>query len=184
MTIPNKKTVHQKILEAAANCFCKNGIKDTTLADISKSAGISKGTLYYYYSTKDELIYNIAENYLNNTITELLDWFDNVNTEKSTEDIVEEVLKKIINLKRRGKLHLYILSHALTDNDLLKVKLQKSYKKWKNILKEGIKKLSFNTSVDVDTMAYIVVTLMDGLSIQNLICDEEIPLKQITKFLV
>ncbi|MGG7060792.1 TetR/AcrR family transcriptional regulator, partial [Clostridium tertium] len=46
----------ENILLAATKLMTKNGIKNTSLADIAKAVDISKGTLYYHYSSKDDLI--------------------------------------------------------------------------------------------------------------------------------
>ncbi|KLU63209.1 HTH-type transcriptional regulator TtgR [Peptococcaceae bacterium CEB3] len=53
----NKK----KILESSIGIFAKKGIHQATLADIAAAAGISKGTLFYYYKSKGELLYDILD---------------------------------------------------------------------------------------------------------------------------
>ena len=54
----------ENILNVATNLITVNGIRNTSLSDIAKTAGISKGTLYYHYSSKDDLIFDIADNHL------------------------------------------------------------------------------------------------------------------------
>lgn len=49
------KTKH-KILENALKLFAKKGFKGTSISDIAKSAGISKGLAYNYFKNKDELM--------------------------------------------------------------------------------------------------------------------------------
>ena len=61
--VPKIKSVDinmkQHILDVAAELMTSKRIKETSLKDISKSAGISQGTLYYY-SAKGDIIYNIV----------------------------------------------------------------------------------------------------------------------------
>lgn len=45
----------EKILDAAMQIFGKKGFFDTKMLDIAKKAGISKGTIYLYFTSKDEL---------------------------------------------------------------------------------------------------------------------------------
>lgn len=44
-----------KILKAAAACFAEKGYAGCSVQDIADRAGVSKGALYVYYSSKEEL---------------------------------------------------------------------------------------------------------------------------------
>ena len=44
------------ILLAAEELFAEQGARGTSLGDIAKRVGISKGTLYYYYPTKQDIV--------------------------------------------------------------------------------------------------------------------------------
>lgn len=46
----------KKILQAAANIFSKKGYAEATLAEIGTEAGTHAGSLYYYFSSKEELV--------------------------------------------------------------------------------------------------------------------------------
>ncbi|NLV22830.1 MAG: TetR family transcriptional regulator, partial [Syntrophomonadaceae bacterium] len=47
----------QKIIDVATALVKERGVKGTSLADIASAAGISKGTLFYHFAAKDDLIY-------------------------------------------------------------------------------------------------------------------------------
>ncbi len=47
------------ILEAAKDLFYQKGFPDTTMEEIAAAAEVSKGTLYLYFSSKDELYVSI-----------------------------------------------------------------------------------------------------------------------------
>lgn len=51
-----------RILDAAQRLFLRYGVKRTSMDDVAREAGIAKGTLYLYYSSKDALFAAIAEN--------------------------------------------------------------------------------------------------------------------------
>jgi len=51
----------QHILDAALRCFSRDGFHATTTADIVRESGVSQGTLYLYFSTKDEIIAALAD---------------------------------------------------------------------------------------------------------------------------
>ena len=45
----------EKMVSAAYDCFCNQGIERTTIADIAGAAGFGEATLYRYFSTKENL---------------------------------------------------------------------------------------------------------------------------------
>ena len=48
-----------RILRRAAEVFCARGYHRASIRDISRSTGVSLAGLYYYFSSKDELLYLI-----------------------------------------------------------------------------------------------------------------------------
>jgi AcrR family transcriptional regulator len=50
-----------QILAAALKCFSRDGFHQTTMADIVRELGLSQGTLYLYFKSKDDLIAAIAD---------------------------------------------------------------------------------------------------------------------------
>jgi AcrR family transcriptional regulator len=46
----------QHIVSAALDCFAVKGVDGTSMRDICAAAGVSRGGLYVYFETKDELI--------------------------------------------------------------------------------------------------------------------------------
>ena len=45
-----------EIINCAAKLFAKRGVGSVSLRDIADELGISKGTLHYYFKTKEDLI--------------------------------------------------------------------------------------------------------------------------------
>lgn len=60
-----KKQKKRKILEKAFELFRKNGYMDTKVEDITKALGISKGSFYTYFKTKEELLCELLESMKN-----------------------------------------------------------------------------------------------------------------------
>ena len=56
-----RETRRQQILDAARRCFSRDGFHNTTTADIVRESGVSQGTLYLYFSTKDDIILALAD---------------------------------------------------------------------------------------------------------------------------
>jgi AcrR family transcriptional regulator len=52
-----------EILDAAANCFARNGFHRTSMQDIVKESGVSAGLIYRYFTGKDDMIVAIVEDW-------------------------------------------------------------------------------------------------------------------------
>ena len=72
----NQKSVKGRIVAAAWQLFYEKGYNGTTVDDIIDLSGTSKGSFYYYFNTKDELL---------NTLSMILD--DNYEILKEKEVI-------------------------------------------------------------------------------------------------
>src|SRR5271156_1049258 len=60
-TDAQKETRRQQILDAALRCFSRDGFHNTTTADIVRESGVSQGTLYLYFATKDDIVVALAD---------------------------------------------------------------------------------------------------------------------------
>jgi len=56
-----RQSRRQQILDAARRCFSRDGFHNTTTADIVRESGVSQGTLYLYFATKDDIILALAD---------------------------------------------------------------------------------------------------------------------------
>lgn len=62
-----RRTVEERraeIVWAAAELFDRDGYSSTTMEDIARALGIAKPTLYHYFSSKDEILYCIHEEFI------------------------------------------------------------------------------------------------------------------------
>jgi AcrR family transcriptional regulator len=50
-----RRTRKREILDAARQVFAERGFHRTRMSDIARAAGVSQGTLYHYFESKDEL---------------------------------------------------------------------------------------------------------------------------------
>lgn len=64
MNKPNQKPIiaalhRAQMIDAAHKLFLEKGFKETTIDDISKASGYSRRTIYTYYKSKEDLLYQI-----------------------------------------------------------------------------------------------------------------------------
>ena len=53
--------IREKIIDTSWELFRRKGFGETTINDIIREAGISKGTFYYYFRSKDNLLDTLSE---------------------------------------------------------------------------------------------------------------------------
>jgi len=54
-------TTKERILDVAIDLFAQKGFDAISMREIAEAAGIRKATLYYYFTTKDEILVTILE---------------------------------------------------------------------------------------------------------------------------
>jgi AcrR family transcriptional regulator len=64
VTAQYKSEVREKIIESAVECFARTGFDRTKMDDIANVSDVSKGTLYLYFKSKEDLFYGICQNSL------------------------------------------------------------------------------------------------------------------------
>ncbi|GAB2662857.1 TetR/AcrR family transcriptional regulator [Saccharopolyspora gloriosae] len=53
------ETVPQRLLAAATRLFAEHGFETTSVQQIVDAAGVTKGAMYHYFGSKDDLLYEI-----------------------------------------------------------------------------------------------------------------------------
>lgn len=176
-------SMKEKILLASIDLMTKNGINNTSLADIAREVNISKGTLYYHYSSKDDIIFDIADDHLNIISQALLDCLSRVNSNFSTEELVIVVLKNIHDIEGTGRIHMYLLCEAIIGNDALRERIGVKYVEWRTALEMQISEILDDAS-HAKAASFLLVSIVDGLVVQALLKSEKIPYAEIARFLI
>ncbi len=55
----------QSLVDAARDLFAKSGYHATTVDDITRGAGVAKGTFYLYFTEKREVYYDVVRGFMN-----------------------------------------------------------------------------------------------------------------------
>ena len=113
-----KSQKRKKIVDKAWELFAKNGYEETKVEDITKELGVSKGSFYTYFATKDELLYEI----LGKIKKEIIDTLETIDTNQVPEKILEDYANtkmnnavKILNNMRLNNVEKYSIDPKLRD---------------------------------------------------------------------
>ena len=172
----------EKIIQVASRLIIEKGIANTSLADIARETGISKGTLYYYYPSKGELIFDISERHMRHITEKIFAWIEQSRRGLQPEELLKVVFRTIISSETRGHIHVYLIQDALTGNPSLKQRFVQEYERWTRLIEEGLRKINDNQE-DYSTLARIILPLIDGLLVQHLLGARGDALDGITRYL-
>ena len=85
-----KQARPQELLDAALSLFVEKGFAATRSEEVAHAAGVSKGTLYLYYPSKEELFKAVVRQNLSNLIAEGIELAENF--QGPTSDLLVELM--------------------------------------------------------------------------------------------
>src|SRR5882724_6641702 len=120
---PQKRTVTRfdrrlaKILEHATAIFCEKGYEGASMRDLSRTSGMSLAGLYYYFESKEKLLYLVQKD-LFTTVMELLR--ERLKTVPDSEDRVRTFIANHVEFFLSKPKAMKVLSH---EDDVLQKEL-------------------------------------------------------------
>ncbi len=128
----------EEIKKVASKVFVEKGFSNTTMEDLVRETGLSKGGFYYYYKNTTDIIYDLMVegiNYRNEIIKKSLD----IEKEISIEFLAREMTKKVIDDTTLAGVYVEFLL-AKKRNE----KLNEVYKKLEYKTIEAFKNININ----------------------------------------
>lgn len=165
--IVDKEERRREIALAAMELFGHQGLHKTTIEQIAKAAKIGKGTVYLYFSNKEEIVMEIWES----IFQEHDQWLNEAQTicQNEKQKIInyfnfghfeDSLVEKLFNLYSD-----YLSSVILRNENVFRDYKNKKYHKEFNLitgyLQQGVKNGEFR-SIDIDSTAEIMIQLKNG----------------------
>lgn len=166
-----KEEVRERIIQAAIQSFSQTGFDRTKVDDIAKRLGLSKGTIYLYFTSKEELFLAICEHYLKvikerqqasissrkeDFLLEAERFYEEFQKLEQGNDRV--MLEMVVESTRNQKLRKAMYEHRL-----------KVYDAIVDHLNTHVEKGLIRSTVDVHGLASAFVALYDGLTASKML---------------
>lgn len=162
MAAPRKDNVKDKILDATETLLTSKSLSDISLAEIASSAGVSKGTLYYHYKSKTDILFDITDRYLDEQWNDLIKWTENKEKDTSIHRLVKYVIER--NTASAG-IRVPLLNAAMLGDDVTRQKLLNRYREFGRLISQ---KISERTDViPPDYFTWLILLASDGIIIQE-----------------
>ncbi|XID92257.1 TetR/AcrR family transcriptional regulator [Paenibacillaceae bacterium WGS1546] len=155
-----------EILDAADVLFAQKGFDGTSTSDILDKVGIARGTLYYHFKSKEDMMDALIERYN----ARLLSAAQEIAADKSIP-VVERMTRVVMALNLSGGSSQVIMEHIhKPQNALMHQKIQKVIVNGvppilTGIIEEGITQGVFDTRYPYECMEMVVIyasTVFDG----------------------
>ncbi len=154
----------ERIVECAEALFNDRGMQDTSIGDIAAAAGISKGTLFYHFKSKDDLVMEIAFAHIQRVGDRMLALLEEGQDRPEPRELVERFLREVTAATLRNKLHLYLVEESLSRNGRLRETLAGKYREWQRTLLEALGPIVGDRA---PLLGPVLLALADGLVIQS-----------------
>ena len=161
MAAPRNDNVKEKILDAATGLLNTQTFADISLAEIAAAAGVSKGTLYYHYKNKTDILFGITNRYLDRQWDDLIAWTENKDKDTSVHRLVKYVVER--NTASAG-MRLHLIHAAMLGDEALRAKLIERYAAFERLIAE---KIAERTAVSADYLTQLILLASDGMIVQE-----------------
>ena len=166
-----KKQKKRKILEKAFELFRENGYMDTKVEDITKALGISKGSFYTYFKTKEELLYELLENVKKSEMERYSKVEIDENPKKTLENFIKERFKSFLELLNNADIG---IMNSFTQNTNVGKFHEEMTKFFKSFIKENILlRYESNREYDMEIISDFIILAINNYLIEKIVCKKE-----------
>lgn len=169
----------KRIKEAAFSLITKQGYDATSIAQIAKEAGVSKGLMYNYFESKEDLLEKL--------VTDAMKEGDHVIAQLLNEDpsiTLRNIIKWFFKELRERPEYWRLMTELTFRIDKFKFVHDMATEKMKGytvFIKELLVKIDYPNP---EGESKLVGAIFDGIAIQYLVIRDDYPLVEMEKFLI
>lgn len=157
----NPEERKMEIVYTAKKLFKEKGFQNTSIVDITKEIDIAKGTFYYYFKSKEDVLDAVVETLIEKDLGFIkeIKLNKNINAKEKIREI-----RKILSERYRKYYGFLEKSEMLTNVEVRLRWLMKSFESKtpivSEIIKEGVDNKEFNTDYPLEMAEIALVTAM------------------------
>lgn len=169
----------ENIEKIALELFAINGYHATSISQIAKKAGISKGLLYNYYENKEQLL-NVVVTKVFDEIMRIIQMNEKLSAGKQIEQMIIQTINHLKENITFWRLYLFLIHQS----DVL-LKLSDTWEKMRDEYMEYFVKLFEEIGSKNPVMeAMMLGTMFDGIGLNYVTAPNGFPIDEIRDYLV
>lgn len=159
----------QKIFESAKVLSSSRNYKEVSVDSIVKMAGVSKGSFYVYYASKDALFASLINEYVTKADTDYRSFLDSFPDDSPAEVLFISLIGKIADvLIEIGCEKIQVLYQVQITKDMDTYAVTSYgrglYKLFSAVLERGIKRGEFNTDIPLEVLTRHFMMAIRGIT--------------------
>ncbi len=163
--------VRNRLIDAAAQTFHRDGFAATSMHDVRRAAGATSGALYHHFPTKKELVLAVIAERVSKEVAST--WIDGVRQSDDAATGILTVFDGVIaQLESSGSVAGCPLGNlavelSLADPDVRQA-LAKEYESWRQAIEDRLREArprggaSFLAEAEIEEFSYLVVAMFSG----------------------
>jgi TetR/AcrR family transcriptional repressor of nem operon len=160
-------STRSRVLDAAVELFHRQGYADTSMQEITQSAGVTSGALHHHYPTKKDLGLAVIRERVATMVADA--WVTPVTDAKTADKGVVKAFKDIIGGLREGSivgcpLNNLALELAYAEPDL-RIEIQQIFDDWQAALASSIRQSKLvgpGSGMTADELATFIIAAYSG----------------------
>jgi AcrR family transcriptional regulator len=169
----------QKIMDAALLLIARHGYESTSIARIAKRAGVSKGLLYNYFESKEELLRALIDNMVSQGDQLMADIID-PDPRRTLENLFRWFFKEM----RERPNHYRLLTELTFRIDRFRFVhdiVESKAKAYTKFLEDLLGQIGIENP---EGESKVITALFDGIVIQFVVIRDQYPLKAMEDYLI
>jgi len=172
--MPHSQDRRKRLFQAALKLFASRGYYNTSIADILKESGCTKGILYYYFPSKEELGYAAIDEAIRLIIEEGA--ASRLQANEHPIDRFVQVVDILSDVSGPGELPAYTTDIAIRMASVhdgfrrrLRQRLDAMVRQAEEVARRGLADGQIVDSVDPDRVVHLTVTVCAGIQFGNVL---------------
>lgn len=148
-----------QLIQKALSLFESKGFVETSIQDIVDACGVTKGSFYYYFKSKGQLLKNIQLDYINELLSAQEKIIENKKgNQTKLKQMIALLITKIKTDGASARIFFREMRHLpQSDLDEIVTKRDKIRYNIKNVIQSGIETDEFSSSIDSDLVTFAIL---------------------------
>lgn len=169
-----------RIIEAAQRLVARQGVEKTSMREIAEEAGITTGAIYYYYKSKEELLYDVMD-YSTAVTTEIMKM--RTVPDAKPGEVLDEIARRVsrqLTDSKNWNLRFHLALPAAQGDEALRKRFAANYASQATRTAELFNYVFGTPSQPVDLdLAVLMVAALDGINFQQFIGALPVPIDEL-----
>lgn len=170
----------QKLIDAAFHVFAEETYHSASVSKIAKEAGVSKGLLYNYFDTKEDLLRAIMSNLMDG----ILQYFDFSDDAPLTDESVSDWIKKSLYIVKDDVKRWRFYTSLSMQPDVTPIFIEMATGEIQKFMESFVAYFSSKGVEDPVTYMRYCSAIVDGIQLHVMLDPENFPIEKVESILI